>query len=68
MEGMNGLQLMVAAANMIPEIASEDASSAERDRMYLEEEEEFNKHSQWRQAVLAHAVHDMGRNETDLTK
>ncbi len=64
MEGMNGLQLMAAAANMIPEIGSDDESSAERDRMSLEEEEEFNRHSKWRQAVLSHAVHGMGRNET----
>ena len=63
MEGMNGLQLMAAAANMIPEIGSEDESSAERDRMSLEEEEAFNKLSKWRQAVLAYAVHGMGRNE-----
>ena len=55
---------MAQAVNMIPELESDDASSAERDRLSLEEEEEFNKHSKWRQAVLAVVVHGLGRNES----
>jgi hypothetical protein len=51
---------------MIPEIEIDDASSAERDRKSLEAEEEFNKLSKWRQAVLAVVVHGLGRNESAL--
>ncbi len=48
---------------MIPEMESDDASSAERARLSLDEEDEINKHSNWRQAVFAAVECALGRNE-----
>ena len=61
---MEGLALMAeAAAALDPDLGTDDELDAERERLHLEEQAEFEKHSKWRQAILAHVEHQMGRNE-----